>query len=98
MMGIMILASVVTGSGNAAFFAFSPLLPNAAASVGIQELPLVVPVQLSAGLARTMSPIAGVVIAVSGLAGVAPFDIVRRTTPVMIGALIMTIISSLAFL
>jgi DcuC family C4-dicarboxylate transporter len=98
MMGIMILASVVTGSGNAAFFAFSPLLPNAAASVGIQELPLVVPVQLSAGLARTMSPIAGVVIAVSGLAGVAPFDIVRRTTPVMIGALIMTIISSLVFL
>lgn len=98
MMGIMILAAVVTGSGNAAFFAFSPLLPQAAASVGIPALPLVVPVQLSAGLARTMSPIVGVVIAVSGIAGVTPFDIVRRTTPVMITGLIMTVISSLVFL
>ena len=98
MMGIMILASVVTGSGNAAFFAFSPLLPDAAASVGVQTLPLVVPVQLAAGLARTMSPIVGVVIAVSGIAGVTPFDIVRRTTPVMIAGLIMTVISSLIFL
>ncbi len=98
MMGIMILASVVTGSGNAAFFAFSPLLPQAAASVGIPTLPLAVPVQLSAGLARTMSPIVGVVIAVSGIAGVTPFDIVRRTTPVMIAGLIMTVVSSLIFL
>lgn len=98
MMGIMILASVVTGSGNAAFFAFSPLLPHAAQSVGIQTLPLAVPVQLSAGIARTMSPIVGVVIAVAGIAGVTPFDIVRRTTPVMIAALIMTVISSLLFL
>ncbi|WP_337997765.1 C4-dicarboxylate transporter DcuC [Oleispirillum naphthae] len=98
MMGIMILASVVTGSGNAAFFAFSPLLPDAAASVGVPLLPLVVPVQLAAGLARTMSPIVGVVIAVSGISGVTPFDIVRRTTPVMIAGLIMTVVSSLVFL
>lgn len=98
MMGIMILASVVTGSGNAAFFAFSPLLPQAAASVGISTLPLAMPVQLSAGLARTMSPIAGVIIAVSGIAGVTPFEIVRRTTPVMIAGLIMTVIASLLFL
>lgn len=98
MMGIMILASVITGSGNAAFFAFSPLLPDAAASVGIKTLPLAMPVQLSAGLARTMSPIAGVIIAVSGIAEVSPFDIVRRTTPVMIGGLIVTVISSLLLL
>jgi DcuC family C4-dicarboxylate transporter len=98
MMGIMILAAVITGSGNAAFFAFSPLLPGAAASVGTRILPLAVPVQLSAGLARTMSPIAGVVIAVSGIAGVSPFDIVRRTTPVMIGGLVVTVIASLLLL
>jgi DcuC family C4-dicarboxylate transporter len=98
MLGIMILASVVTGSGNAAFFAFSPLLPEAAASVGIKILPLAMPVQLSAGLARTMSPIAGVIIAVAGIAGVSPFDIVRRTTPVMIGGLVVTVVASLVLL
>ena len=98
MMGIMILASVVTGSGNAAFFAFSPLLPEAAASVGIKTLPLAMPVQLSAGLARTMSPIAGVIIAVAGIAGVTPFDLIRRTTPVMIGGLVVTVVASLLLL
>ena len=55
MLVIMIVAAIVTGSGNAAFFAFSPLLPEAASSVGIPTLALAVPVQLSAGIARTMS-------------------------------------------
>lgn len=98
MLAIMVVATVVTGSGNAAFFAFSPLLPEAAASVGISTAVLAVPVQLSAGIARTMCPIAGVIIAVSGIAGVTPFELVRRTAPVMILALIVNVAASAAFL
>ena len=94
MIGIMILAALLTGSGNAAFFAFSPLLPEAAASVGISTALLAVPVQLAAGIGRTMSPIAGVMIAVSGISGLSPFDIVRRTIPVMILALIANVAAS----
>lgn len=75
MLTIMVVATVVTGSGNAAFFAFSPLLPEAAASVGINAAILAVPVQLSAGIARTMCPIAGVIIAVSGIAGLSPLNL-----------------------
>lgn len=98
MLTIMVVATVVTGSGNAAFFAFSPLLPEAAASVGINAAVLAVPVQLSAGIARTMCPIAGVIIAVSGIAGLSPFELVRRTAPVMILALIVNVAASAAFL
>lgn len=98
MLSIMVIATVVTGSGNAAFFAFSPLLPEAAASVGINAAVLAVPVQLSAGLARTMCPIAGVIIAVAGIAGLSPFDIVRRTVPVMLLALIVNVAASTLFL
>ena len=98
MLGIMVVATVVTGSGNAAFFAFSPLLPEAAASVGINAAVLAVPVQLSAGLARTMRPIAGVIIAVAGIAGLTPFDVIRRTVPVMLLALIVNVAASAAFL
>ena len=98
MLTIMVVATVVTGSGNAAFFAFSPLLPEAAASVGISTAVLVVPVQLSAGLARTMCPIAGVIIAVAGISGLTPFDIIRRTVPVMLLALIVNVAASAAFL
>lgn len=88
MIAIMVLATLVTGSGNAAFFAFSPLLPQAASSVGMSAAVLAVPVQLSAGIARTMCPIAGVTIAVSSIAGITPFQLVRRTIPVMVLALI----------
>lgn len=98
MLAIMVVATVVTGSGNAAFFAFSPLLPEAAASVGINAAVLAVPVQLSAGIARTMCPIAGVIIAVSSIAGITPFELVRRTVPVMVLALIVNVLASAALL
>ena len=98
MLAIMVIATIVTGSGNAAFFAFSPLLPEAAASVGINAAVLAVPVQLSAGIARTMCPIAGVIIAVAGIAGLTPFEIVRRTFPVMLMALIVNVAASAIFL
>lgn len=98
MIGIMIVAALLTGSGNAAFFAFSPLLPEAAASVGISTAILAVPVQLAAGIGRTMSPIAGVMIAVSGISGLSPFDIVRRTIPVMILGLIANVVASVILL
>ena len=77
---------------------FSPLLPQAASSVGMSAAVLAVPVQLSAGIARTMCPIAGVTIAVSSIAGITPFQLVRRTIPVMVLALITNIAASAAFL
>lgn len=98
MLAIMIIATVVTGSGNSAFFAFSPLLPEAAASVGYNTIALVVPVQLAAGLSRAMSPIAGVVIAVSGISGITPIELIRRTIPVMIIGIIVNVAASLLFL
>ena len=95
---IMTLAAFVTGSGNAAFFAFSPLLPQAAQSVAWSTVTMAVPVQLAIGIARSMSPIAGVVMAVSGIAEVSPFELVRRTIPVMVFALIATFLASIIIL
>lgn len=95
---IMGFAAFVTGSGNAAFFAFSPLLPECAKSVMWNTLVLAAPVQLASGIARSMSPISGVVMAVSGLAGVSPFEVVRRTIPVMFVAMVTTLTADLLFL
>ena len=95
---IMTLAAFVSGSGNAAFFAFSPLLPQAAQSVAWSTVTMAVPVQLASGIARSMSPIAGVVMAVSGIAEVSPFELVRRTIPVMVFALIATFLASIIIL
>ncbi len=98
MMAIMVIATIVTGSGNSAFFAFSPLLPEAAASVGYNTMALVIPVQLAASLARPMSPISGVIIAVSGIAGLTPIELIRRTIPVMILGMVVNVAASLVFL
>lgn len=95
---IMALAAFVTGSGNAAFFAFAPLLPQAAGSVLWQTAVMAVPVQLASGIARSMSPISGVTMAVSGLADLSPFEVVRRTVPVMALALVTAFASSLILL
>ena len=95
---IMALAAFVTGSGNAAFFAFAPLLPQAAGSVMWQTAVMAVPVQLASGIARSMSPISGVTMAVAGLSDLSPFEVVRRTVPVMVLGLVTAFGTSLILL
>ena len=81
---IVLGSSFVMGSGNAAFFSFAPMIPQAAAAVGGNAAFMLSPLQLVCGMGRSSSPVAGVTIAVSGLSGVEPFELIRRTIPVMI--------------
>lgn len=83
-------ASLVTGSGNASFFSFAPMIPDAAAAFGANAAFMISPLQLVSGMARSSSPVAGVTIAVSGLSGVEPFTLVRRSIPVMAVAIAVT--------
>lgn len=91
---IIYLAAVLTGSGNAPWFAFSELTPGIAQPLGVHTVFLAQPMELASGIGRSMSPIAGVVIAVAGLGGVSPVDLVKRTVPVMIPAFIIMLITS----
>jgi DcuC family C4-dicarboxylate transporter len=70
---------MITGSGVAAFFAFSGLAPGIATKFGVSAVTMVLPMQLMAGMGRAISPVAGVVIAVSRAGECLPFEIVRRT-------------------
>lgn len=81
---VILGAAIVTGSGNAAWLAFGPLSPQVAASVGQPTVNIALPMELSSGIGRSMSPIAGVVIVIAGMAGVNPIHIVKRTIPVML--------------
>lgn len=88
-MTIMIfLASMLMGSGNAAFFAFGPLVPKIATKLGISSTSMIMPMQLSASMGRTVSPVAGVLIAVSEIAGVSTLEIVKRNLIPLIVALV----------
>ncbi|TSJ55634.1 C4-dicarboxylate ABC transporter, partial [Atlantibacter subterranea] len=50
------------------------------------------PIQLSAGIGRTLSPIAGVIIAIAGIAGVSPVEIVKRTALPMLGGWLLMLV------
>ncbi|MGS2739538.1 C4-dicarboxylate transporter DcuC [Sinomicrobium sp. M5D2P17] len=92
-MTVMIfLASVLMGSGNASFFAFGPLVPKIAAQLGVESSSIILPMQFSASMGRTVSPVAGVLIATAEVAEVSPFEIVKRNIIPLSAALVVMII------
>ena len=97
MTAIIVVSSILMGSGNAPFFAFAALAPAVAKSVGLNPIVMLMPMQLSAGIARSVSPITAVIVAVSGVSGVSPFDVVKRTAIPMLGGLLAVIISNMIF-
>jgi DcuC family C4-dicarboxylate transporter len=89
MMTLMVGATaMITGSGVAAFFAFSGLAPSIAAKFGVSAVTMVLPMQLMAGMGRAISPVAGVIIAVSKAGACSPFEIVRRTMIPALGGIV----------
>lgn len=92
-MTIMIfLASMLMGSGNASFFAFAPLIPKIAVKFGVPSSSILLPMNLSASMGRTVSPVAGVLIACAEIAGVSAVSIVKRNIIPFILALITMLI------
>ncbi len=89
---ITMLAAMTTGSGNAPFYAFVELIPRLATQMNINPAYLVIPMLQASNLGRTMSPVSGVVVAVSGMAKISPFEVVKRTSvPVLVGLVVVII-------
>ncbi|MFR4905124.1 MAG: C4-dicarboxylate transporter DcuC [Fusobacterium sp.] len=95
MTAIIVVSSILMGSGNAPFFAFAALAPAVAASVDLNPIVMLMPMQLSAGIARSVSPITAVIVAVSGISGVSSFEVVKRTAIPMLGGLIAVVITNM---
>ncbi|MDA0782914.1 MAG: C4-dicarboxylate transporter DcuC [Bacteroidetes bacterium] len=92
---IIFVTSTLMGSGNAAFFAFGPLIPNIAKKLGIDAPSLLVQMNFSANLGRTISPISGILIALSEISGVDVNQIVKRNLfPIILSLFFMLIISA----
>lgn len=81
--GVFLMA-ILTGSGDAATFAFNEAVTPHAAELGMTISDLGNTALISAQLGRTMSPVAGVVILLSGLCKVNPLELVKRTALPMI--------------
>lgn len=93
---IIFITSTLMGSGNAAFFAFGPLIPKIANKLGIDAPSLLVQMNFSANLGRTISPISGISIALSEISGVEINQIVKRNLiPISASLIFMLFISAL---
>lgn len=73
------IMGVITGSGDAATLAFNETVTPHAKDFGMTIEGLGGLAFLTGALGRTMSPLAGVTILVSGIAMVNPLDVVKRT-------------------
>ncbi len=91
---IITVCSIVMGSGNAPFYAFAALAPTVAEAFGIPVVLMVMPMQLGSGIARSISPITSVIVAVSDSADVFPIDVVKRTAIPMVGGLIAMMLAN----
>ena len=94
---ITILATMATGSGNAAFYAFAELIPKLATQMGVNPAFLTVPMLQASNLGRGLSPVSGVVVAVSGMGKISPFEIVKRMSVPMLVGFICVIIGTEIF-
>lgn len=77
------------GSGNAAFFSFAALTPKIAATLNIDVITLLLPMQIMTSFGRVVSPITAAIVAIAGIANVSPVQVVKRTAiPMVVAALI----------
>ncbi len=94
---LVFLAAMLMGSGNAAFFSFGPLVPDIAGRLGMTAPEMILPMQLSASMGRATSPIAGVIVAIAGVAGVSPVELAKRNMPPLVGGLIALLVFHFIF-
>lgn len=98
-MALVIAAcAIVMGSGNAPFFSFAGLIPNIAAGLNIPAVVMIMPMHFATSLARAVSPITAVIVVTSGIAGVSPFDVVKRTAiPMVVGFIVNMVVTIFLF-
>ena len=92
------LVAMLLGSGNASFFSFGPLVPGIAERINVTPISIMLPMQMSASIGRSVSPIASVIIAVSDIAGVSPFDLVKRNMIPVVSTLFFMLVYNYIFL
>lgn len=79
-------ASIVMGSGNAAFLSFVEIIPSIASSMGSNPISMILPIQQISAMGRAASPVAACVIVAASGAKLSTIDVVKRTcVPVTIG-------------
>lgn len=94
LMMLMATVSFLTGSAHSTFFSFAPIIAARADTWGLPAVRLLLPMQFTGGLARSFSPVSGVIIAIAAAIEESPFELIKRTAiPVAAGLVLSFAIS-----
>ena len=90
---LTMFSTVITGSSTATFAAYGQIIPDVAFQFGADPLQLMLSVQLLTGIARALTPISIVMIAVAESVDVPPFRLLRfHVVPVCLIAVLTLLI------
>lgn len=95
--GIISIVAFLTGSNVGAFSSFVALSTSIAPGLGGTVDQMVTPMLFAGCIARTVSPVAGVIIICAGAGGLSPIGIVRRTFIPMAAAWVLVMITSFLY-
>ncbi|MGN5049736.1 C4-dicarboxylate transporter DcuC [Aeromonas veronii] len=96
--GTAALIGFISGSGLAVFYSFINIIPEITEKVGVNSVAVALPMQLTANLIRSMSPVAAVIIVIASITGSNPIEIIKRTSvPIISGILCCMTLSYLLF-
>jgi DcuC family C4-dicarboxylate transporter len=94
---IMIACSFVMGSGNASFFSFASLAPRIAAYLNVAPVIILLPMEITSGFGRCMSPITPAIVAIAGIAGASPIQVAKRCVIPVLAAIVANMIATYYF-
>ncbi len=94
---IMIGCSFVMGSGNASFFSFASLAPKIATYLHVAPVIILLPMEITSGFGRCMSPITPAIVAIAGIAGASPIQVAKRCVIPVAAAIVANMIATYYF-
>lgn len=86
---ITTLVTLIAGSNGASFYPLVEMVPKIAKDMGVNPVTLVLPMHQASTIARPMSPVAGVVVAISAMLKMNPMELVKRASvPCIVGLIV----------
>lgn len=80
--------AIIAGSNGASFYPLVEMVPKIAKDLGVNPVMLVLPMHQASTIARPMSPVAGVVVAIAGMLKMSPLELVKRASVPSIAGLV----------
>ena len=81
--------TIIAGSNGASFYPLVEMVPKIARDMGVNPVTLVLPMHQASTIARPLSPVAGVVVAIAGMLQMNPFELIKRASvPCIVGLIV----------